>query len=52
MLSYLIVREAIAAKILEFHKCSPDENKSDSISKYWDHAIIKDTREVFAITVT
>ena len=48
MLSYHRVREAIAAKILEFHKCSSDQNRSDILSKHWEHAEVKDTiRELF-----
>ena len=48
LLSYHRVREAIAAKILEFHWCSSDENKSDILSKHWEHAKVKDTqRELF-----
>ena len=48
MLSYHSMREAIAAKILEFHWCSSDQNKSDILSKCWEHAKVKDTiRELF-----
>ena len=48
MLSYNRVREAIAAKILDFNWCSSDQNKSDILSKYWEHATVKDTiRELF-----
>ena len=48
MLSYHRVREAIAAKILEFHWCSSDQNRSDIIGKHWDHAKVKHTiTEVF-----
>ena len=48
MLSYHRVREAIAAKILEFHWCSSGQNRSDILSKHWDHAKVKDTiRELF-----
>ena len=36
MLSYHRVREAIAAKILEFLWCF-DQNRSDILSKYWEH---------------
>ena len=35
ILSYHRVREAIATKILEFHWCSSDQNKSDILSKHW-----------------
>ena len=46
MLSYH--REAIAAKILEFHWCSSDQSKSNILSKHWEHAKVKDTiRELF-----
>ena len=34
MLSYHRVREAIAAKILEFHWCSSSQNRSDILSKH------------------
>ena len=48
MLSYHRVREAIAAKILAFFWCSSDQNKSDILSKHWEHSIVKDTiRELF-----
>ena len=48
MLSSHRVREAIAAKILEFHWCSSDQNRSDSLSKHLEHAKVKDTiRELF-----
>ena len=48
MLSYHRVREAIAAKILEFHWCSSGQNRSDILSKHWDHTKVKDTvRELF-----
>ena len=48
MLSYHRVREAIAAKILEFHWCSSDQNRSNILSKHWKHAKVKDTiRELF-----
>ena len=48
MLSYHGVREAIAAKILEFHWCSSSQNRSDILSKYWDYTKDKDTvRELF-----
>ena len=48
MLSYHRVREAIGAKILDFYWCSSDQNKSDFLSKHWEHAKVKDaTRELF-----
>ena len=48
MLSYNRVREAIAAKILEFHWCSSDQTSSDILSKHWEHVKVKDTiRELF-----
>ena len=48
MLSYHRVREAIAAKILEFHWCSSDQNRSDILNKHREHAKVKDTiRELF-----
>ena len=48
MLSYHRVREAIASKILEFHWCSSDQNRSDILSKHWEHTKVKDTiRELF-----
>ena len=34
MLSYHRVREAIAAKILEFHWSSPSQNRSEILSKH------------------
>ena len=43
MLSYHRVREAIAAKILEFHWCSSDQNRSGILSKLREHAKVKDT---------
>ena len=43
MLSYHRVREAITAKNLEFHFCSSDQNRSDILSKHWEHAQVKDT---------
>ena len=47
-LSYHKVREAIAAKILEFHWCSSDQDRSDILSTHWEHAKVKDTiRELF-----
>ena len=48
MLSYHRVRETIAAKILEFCWCSSDRNRSDILSKHWEHAKVIDTvRELF-----
>ena len=48
MMSNHRVREAIAAKILEFHWCSSDQNRSDTLSKHWDYVKVKDTvRELF-----
>ena len=48
MLSYHRVREAIAAKILDFKWCSSDQNKSEILSKHWEHATVKATnRELF-----
>ena len=48
MLSYHRVREAIAAKILEFHWCSSGKNRSDILSKQWDYTKVKDiVRELF-----
>ena len=48
MLSYNRVREASAAKILDFYWCSSDQNKSNILSKHWEHAKVKDTiRELF-----
>ena len=48
MLSYPRVREAIAAKLLEFHWCSSDQNRNGVLSKHWEHARVKDTiRELF-----
>ena len=48
MLSYHRVREAIAVKILDFYWCSSDQNKSNILSKHWEHAKVKDTiREIF-----
>ena len=43
MLSYHRVRQAFAAKIIEFHWSSSDQTKSDILSKYWEHARVKDT---------
>ena len=43
MLSYHRVKEAIAAKILDFYWCSSEQNKSDILSKHWEHAKVKDT---------
>ena len=45
-LSYHRVREAIAAKILEFHWCSSSQNRSDILSKHWDYNKVKDTIRV------
>ena len=42
MLSYHRVREAIATKILEFHWCSSNQNKSDILSKHWDYMKVID----------
>ena len=36
ILSYHRVREAIAAKILVFHRCDSFQNKSDILSKHWE----------------
>ena len=36
-LSYHRVREAIAAKILEFFHIPGDENPADIVSKHWSH---------------
>ena len=48
MLSYHRVREAIAAKLLEFHWCSSDQNRSDILSKHWENPKVKDIiRELF-----
>ena len=48
MLSYHRVREAIAAKILDFYWCSSNQNRSDILSKHWEHTNVKDTiRELF-----
>ena len=48
MLLYHRVTEAIAAKILEFHCCSSDQNKSNILSEHWEHVKIKNTiRELF-----
>ena len=48
MLSYHRVREAISAKIIEFHWCSSGQNRSDILSKHWDYTKVKDTvRELF-----
>ena len=48
ILSYHRVREAIAAKILEFHWCSSSQNRSDILSKHWDYTKVRDTvRELF-----
>ena len=48
MLSYHRVRQAIAAKILDFYWCASDQNKSNILSVHWEHAKVKDTiRELF-----
>ena len=48
MLSYHRVKEAIAAKILDFYWCSSNQNKNDILSKHWEHAKVKNTiRELF-----
>ena len=48
MLSYHRAREVIAANILEFHWCSSGQNRSDILSKHWNHTKVKDTaRELF-----
>ena len=48
MLSYHRVREAIVAKILEFHWCSSSQNRSDILRKHWDYLKVKDiVRELF-----
>ena len=48
MLSYHRVREAIAAKILEFHGYSSSQNRSDILGKHWHYMKVKDTvRELF-----
>ena len=48
MLSYHRVREAVPAKNLDFYWCSSDQNKSDILSRHWEHAKVKDTiRELF-----
>ena len=48
MLLYHRVREAITAKILEFHWCSSGQNRSNILSKHWDYTKVKDTvRELF-----
>ena len=48
MLSYHRVKEAIAAKILDFYWCSSNQNKNDILSKHWKHAKVKNTiRELF-----
>ena len=46
--SYHRVSEVIAAKILEFHWCSSNQNRSDILSKHWDYIKVKDTiRDLF-----
>ena len=48
MLSYQWVREGIAAKIIEFHWCSSNQNRSEILSINWDYMELKDTiRELF-----
>ena len=48
MLSYHRMREATAAKILEFHRYSSSQNRSDILSKQGDYTRVKDTvRELF-----
>ena len=48
MLAYHRVREAIPAKILEFHWCSSSQNRSDILSKHWDDMKVKEIiRELF-----
>ena len=48
MLVYHRVREAIAAKIIEFHWCSSTQNRSDILSKHWDYWKVKETiKELF-----
>ena len=48
MLAYHQVREAIAARILEFCWCSSNQNRSDILSKHCDYTKVKDTiRELF-----
>ena len=48
MLSYHKVREAITAKIIDFHWGSSSQNKSDILSEHWDYTNVKDTvRELF-----
>ena len=42
-LSYHRVREAIAAKILEFYWCSSSQTRYDILSKHWDYMRVKDT---------
>ena len=43
VLSYHRVREAIAAKILDFYWSSSNQKKSDILSKHWEHARVNDT---------
>ena len=43
MLAYHRVREAIAAKIIEFHWCSSNQNRSAILSKHWDYMKVKYT---------
>ena len=48
MLAYHRVRETIAARIIEFHWFSSNQNRSDILSKHWDYMKVKDTiRELF-----
>ena len=48
ILSYHRAKEAIAAKILEFHWCSSGKIRCDILRKHWDHTKAKDTvRELF-----
>ena len=43
MVSYHRVREAIAARILDFYWCSSDQNECDILSKHCEYANVKDT---------
>ena len=45
MLSYHRVREDIAAKILDFYWCTSDQNKSEKLSKHWEHAKVRDMQK-------
>ena len=49
MLAYHRVREAIVAKIIEFHLCSSNKNRSDILSKHWDYMKVNDTTREFLI---